>query len=89
MSSAKSSARTEQVNFRLTQEEHDVLSALVFLEEASAPEVLRSVVLRFLAQKAKDPQVKLALRALQERRGITSGRVASLPQVDEGSSTGA
>jgi hypothetical protein len=89
MSSPKSSARTEQVNFRLTQEEHDVLSALAFLEETSAPEVLRSVVLRFLAQKSKDPQVKLALRALQERRGIKSGRVASLPQVDEGSSTGA
>jgi hypothetical protein len=82
-------SRTEQVNFRLTTEEHDVLSALSFLEESSAPEVLRSVVARFLAQKAHDPQVKPALRALQERRGVKSGRVASLPQVEERPSTGA
>jgi hypothetical protein len=89
MSSPKSSARTEQVNLRLTQEEHDVLSALVFLEETSAPEALRSVVVRYLAQKADDPQVKLALRALRERRGIKSGHVTSLPQVEEEPSTGA
>lgn len=70
------------MNLRLTPEEHDVLSALAFLEEASAPEVLRSVVSGFLAQKAQDPQIRLALRALEERRGVKSGRVASLPQVE-------
>jgi hypothetical protein len=76
-------SRTEQVNIRVTPEQNDVLAALVFLEECSASEVLRPVVEHFLAQRANDPQVKLALRALHERRGVKSGRVASLTQKEQ------
>jgi hypothetical protein len=78
VSTRQGDARTEQVNIRVTPGQNDVLAALVFLEECSASEVLRPVVERFLAQKANDPQVQLALRALHERRGIKSGTVASL-----------
>jgi hypothetical protein len=78
MAADKTRRRTKQVNVRLTAEQNDILSALVFLEECSAPEVLRPVITAFLAQQRKDPQVQEALHALEERRGRKSGRVASL-----------
>jgi len=70
------------VNVRLTTDESDILSALVFLEECSASEVLRPVITAFLAQQRKDPNVQRALQALEERRGRKSGRVASLRSPD-------
>ena len=78
MAERKTRARPEQVNVRLTAEENDVLAALCFLEECSASEVLRPVIEAFLTQQRKDPQVRVALRALAERRGIKSGDVTAL-----------
>jgi hypothetical protein len=74
----KTRARSEQVNVRLTAEENDVLAALCFLEECSASEVLRPVIEAFLTRQMKDPQIRVALGALAERRGIKSGDVAAL-----------
>jgi hypothetical protein len=89
MAEGKTQGRPEQVNVRLTTEENDVLSALVFLEECSASEVLRPVITAFLAQQRKDPQVQHALQALAERRGRKSGRIASLRKPDHPQPTGA
>jgi hypothetical protein len=89
MAERKTQGRPEQVNVRLTTEENDVLSALVFLEECSAAEVLRPVITAFLAQQRKDPQVQHALHALEERRGRKTGRIASLRKPDHPQPAGA
>ena len=78
MAERKLQARYEQANVRLTPEENDILAALAFIEESSASGVLRRVIAAFLEQQKKDPQVQLALRALEERRGVKTGRVTSL-----------
>jgi hypothetical protein len=78
MGAGKTPKRPAQVNVRLTIEESDVLSALIFLEESSAAEVLRPIISAFLTQQRKDPQVQRALQALEERRGRKSRRVATL-----------
>jgi hypothetical protein len=89
MAGRKTQGRPGQVNVRLTVEESDILSALVFLEECSASEVLRPVITAFLAQQRKDPHVQRALQALEERRGRKSGRIASLRKPDHPQRTGA
>ncbi len=89
MATGKTHGRPAQVNVRLTTEENDVLSALVFLDESSAAEVLRPVITAFLAQQRKDPQVQRALQALEERRGRKSGRIAALRKPDHPQPAGA
>jgi hypothetical protein len=89
MAAGKTHGRPAQVNIRLTIEENDVLSALIFLEESSSAEVLRPVITAFLAQQRKDPQVQRALLALEERRGRKSGRVAALRKPEHPQPAGA
>jgi len=80
----KTQTRPDQANVRLTPEEKDLLAASAFIEESSASEVVRRVVVAFLEQQKKDPQIQLALRALEERRGIKTGRVTSLRRSSPG-----
>ena len=84
MTERKTQMRPDQANVRLTPEEKDVLAASAFIEESSASEVVRRVVVAFLEQQEKDPQIQLALRALEERRGIKTGRVTSLRRSSPG-----
>lgn len=84
MTEQKTQTRPDQANVRLTPEEKDVLAASAFIEESSASEVVRRVVVAFLEQQKKDPQIQLALRALEERRGIKTGRVTSLRRSSPG-----
>lgn len=67
-----------QVNLLLDQEDRDLLDAIAFVGEASATEVLRPVVLRFLAAQRADPDVEAALAALQARRARKAGKLTSL-----------
>lgn len=60
--------KPEQVNVTLSPEDHDVLQALAFVEQASAASVLRPVVERFLHEQRDTPEVELALTALAKRR---------------------
>jgi hypothetical protein len=69
-----------QVNVLLTQEEKDLLDAVAFVEEVSAPEVLRPVVLAYLTKQRNDPDVMAALKAMQSRRARKSGTLADLPK---------
>jgi len=75
---ASERARSEQVNIRLTEGEHDVLRALAFLDNTSGADVLRDVVSSHLAQQAQDPDVRSALAALTARRARQEGRLTSL-----------
>ena len=60
--------KPEQVNVTLSPEDHDVLQALAFVEQASAASVLRPVVERYLREQRDTPEVELALTALARRR---------------------
>ena len=84
MTERKTQARPDQANVRLTPEEKDILAAAAFIEESSASEIVRRVVVAFLEQQMKDPQIQLALRALEERRGVKTGRVTSLRKTSLG-----
>ena len=89
MGKGRADLKTEQVNVRLTPEEDDVPSAIAFLERSSAGKCFAQRSRRFLRQKAKDPQVQLALRARAEYQGMKSGRVARLPSTENSRSNGA
>jgi len=52
-----------QVNIRLKPADAEVLSAVAFVSDCSAAEVLRPVVERFLLERRTDPGVEAALRA--------------------------
>lgn len=68
------------MNIGLAGPSRDVLDALMFLEGASAAEVVRPVVERHLEAQATDPQVQAVLRARGEYRGMKAGRVRKLAQ---------
>jgi hypothetical protein len=71
---------TEQVNIRLTKRDHDVLRALIFLDDdkGSATDVLRAIVQQYLGAQANDEEVAGALEMLARRRAKKDGKVASL-----------
>lgn len=73
-------ARSEQVNVRLTKTEYDTVQALIFLDDgrSSATDVLRSTIAEFLRSQRKDPEVELALKALETRRARRTGKLKSL-----------
>lgn len=70
--------KSEQVNVRLTEQEHDIVRALVFLSGGSAGDVVRQVVTDFLAVQAADPDVQAALTALAARRAREAGTLRTL-----------
>lgn len=69
----------EQANVRLTQEEHDILQALVFAREvAGSSEILRPVVADFLHAQRDAEEVRLALRARATSRAKREGKLTDL-----------
>jgi hypothetical protein len=62
----------------LSPREHEILSALAFLDEMSASEVLRPVVSAFLKAQADTPEVRRALEALQARRARREGKLTDI-----------
>jgi hypothetical protein len=71
-------SKSEQVNVRLTAAEHDVVTALAFLEGTSSAEVIRTAVAEFLSVQASDPDVVTLMRTRAERRAREDGTVASI-----------
>ncbi len=67
-----------QVNVLLSQEERDLLEAVAFVEECSASEVLRPVVVAYLNKQRNDPDVKAALQAVGNRRARKEGKLTNL-----------
>lgn len=57
-----------QANVPLGPEEYDVLQALTFVEESSVSELLHPVVSSYLQQRRTEPEVQLALDALERHR---------------------
>jgi hypothetical protein len=67
VTNASARNRTTQVNIRLDASDADVLAALAFLSDASAAEVVRPVIARFLDEQRKDPDVQTAIMARRRR----------------------
>jgi hypothetical protein len=61
-------ASKPQVNILLTRDERDLLEAVAFIEESTVSELLRPIVLDFVATKRNDQEVEAALAALIRRR---------------------
>jgi hypothetical protein len=74
----QAAARSEQVNVRLTAAEHDVVTALAFLEGTSSAEVIRAAVSDFLAAQAADPDVMALMRTRAERKARKEGGLADI-----------
>jgi hypothetical protein len=69
----------EQANVRLTRDEHDVLQALIFVQEvAGSSEILRPVVTQFLHKQREQEEVRLALHARATGRAKGAGKVSQL-----------
>ena len=71
-------SKSEQVNVRLTAAQHDVVTALAYLEGTSSAEVIRTAVTDFLAVQANDPDVTTLMRTRAERRARSEGTLAAL-----------
>ncbi len=71
-------SKSEQVNVRLTAAEHDVVTALAFLEGTSSAEVIRTAVSDFLSTQAKDPDVVALLTTRATRRATRDGTLTPI-----------
>ena len=69
-----------QVNLLLSRAEYDLVQTLAFIDQCAVSEVLRPAVESFLRRQSEDPEVQLALQALQARRAKKEGRLTNLRQ---------
>ena len=87
MSSAKKDRpRKPQVNLRLSPSEREILDALAYLEEKSASEVVRPLVVDYLRRRGQEEGVKIVMAERTRERARRAGRVAEIGQRKSGQS---
>jgi hypothetical protein len=70
---------SEQASIRLTREEHEILRAIIHVNDLpGTSEALRPVVAAFLQAQAGEPDVALALQARELNTARKRGKVRTL-----------
>ena len=82
---ASTNPKKEQVLVRLTEAEKEALDAIEYLDELSAPELLRALLANEIARRQRDPLYAEAIRLRREARLRREGRLVRLPGANEAS----
>lgn len=77
---ATSPKRMRQVNFRVTEEEWDVLRALANLDETTVPTAAYRIVLRAIEVAVADEHVRADIANRAKARASATGKVVHLRQ---------
>lgn len=81
--------RARQLNFRISEVEHELLEAAAFLAGQSPTEFCRTTVLDRLGALERDADVRKAAEARASFQARRAGKVADLPEKKASGSDGA